>query len=237
MQRVYAGTRAKQGGIERYARKFNLLEVRTDTPDAPSLRTLRRWRTSAPPTFAFSVVLPPVIAGLRPSDASEQALEANLEVARVLEAPVLVIQNPMSVTPTAANRARLVKLVERLPHDVVKLAWEPPGLWEEDVARAFALEHDLVLVGDATRDALAPGPVAYTRLRGLGDARRLSAARADRLVASLRPFREVFAVIETDAPAAVAKLIRTAAAKANDPRAPRVRHVQYPIRAEDEEQE
>lgn len=236
MQRVYVGTSSMRGAIERYASKFNLLEVRPDPENPFSDRTLRRWRRSVPPVFAFSVVLPAAVTELRESEASDQALEAAIMAANLLESPVIVIANPISVTPTVANRKRMEKLVERIPHDVVKLAWEPPGLWEESDTRAIAAALDLVLVGDAARDRLAPGSVAYTRLRGLGDSRRLSLARMDKVIRHLEPFREVFVVIETDGPAAVAKAIRDAAAVHGDTRTPRVRHVEYPIQAEDEEQ-
>lgn len=237
MQRIYAGTRVKQGAIERYAQKFNLLEVRTDPETPLALRTLRKWRKSVPPTFAFSVVLPDVVTELRFTDAAERALGEALESARVLESPVLLIPSPISVRPTATNKSRMAKLVERIPRDVIKLAWEPSGLWEEDDARALAAELGLVLVGDAARDPLAPGPVAYTRLRGLGDSRRLSLGRMEKLISHLRPFREAFVVIETDRPAAVAKAIQASASDVGDARVTRVRHIQYPMRAEDEEQE
>jgi uncharacterized protein YecE (DUF72 family) len=237
MQRVYIGTRTLQGAFERYAKKFNLLEIRSD-PEVPlSSKTLRRWRKSVPPTFAFSVVLPPVVTELRPSADADRALDHCIETATLLESPVMLIANPISVTPTAANRKRLEELVRRIPHDVVRLAWEPPGLWEEEETRVVASRLGLVLVGDAARDPLAPGSVAYTRLRGLGDSRRLSLARLDKVVERLQAYREVFVIIETDSPMAVAKAIRTSAMDGGEARVSRARHVEYPLRAEDEEQE
>lgn len=127
--------------------------------------------------------------------------------------------------------------MQRIPHDVVKLAWEPAGLWEEEDTRVIAADLGLVLIGDAARDPLAPGQTAYARLRGLGDSRRLSLARMDKVLERLKPYRDAFVIIETDGPGAVAKAIRAAAAEVGDARPPRVRHVQYPMDAEDEEQE
>jgi len=226
-----------QGAIERYAGKFNLLEVRPDPETQFSPKTLRRWRKAVPPAFAFSVVLPSVVTDLRGSPEADAALESTLEMATLLESPVMVIHNPMSVTPTATNRKKLQQLVQRIPHDIVKLAWEPAGLWEEEDTRLIAADLGLVLIGDAARDPLAPGQTAYTRLRGLGDSRRLSLARMDKVLERLKPYREVFVIIETDGPGAVAKAIRASAAEVGDERPPRVRHVQYPMDAEDEEQE
>jgi len=237
MQRVCIGTRTLQGALERYAKKFNLLEVRTE-PEVPlASRTLRRWRKSVPPSFVFSVVLPNVVTELRPSAAADRALQQTLEIATILESPVMLISHPVSVTPTAANRKRLEELVQRIPHDVVRLAWEPPGLWEEEEARNVASRLGLVLVRDAAREPLAPGSVAYTRLRGLGDSRRLSQTRIDKTIERLQAFREAFVIVETDSPLAVAKAIHASEGRGAEPRISRTRHVEYALHAEDEEQE
>ncbi|PIE05414.1 MAG: hypothetical protein CSA75_04885, partial [Sorangium cellulosum] len=172
----------------------------------------------------------------RSTKEADASLDESLEIATLMEAPVILINNPISVRPTAANRTRLARLVARIPHDVTKLAWEPPGLWEEEETQAMAADLGLVLVGDAARDPLAPGQVAYTRLRDLGEFRRLSMARMDKVLAHLQPFREAFVVIETEGPGGVAKAIRAAAEQGGVVRPPRVRHIEYPIRAEDEEQ-
>lgn len=238
MQRLHVGTRVLQGSLDRYAKRFDLVEVRPD-PAAPfTARALRKWRKAVPPTFIFSVVLPPVVASLRPSKEADEALASCLEAAQILESPVLLIDNPVSVTPTTANRERLQQLVEKIPHDVVKLAWEPSGLWEDDVARRLASRLGLVLVADAARDPLAPGSTAYTRLRGLGDASRLSASRLDAVIERVRSYREAFVIIETDAPVSVARALREASKVEPEPRRPgRVRTVGRTLMAEDEEQE
>lgn len=237
MQRLYIGTRTVQGAFERYAKKFNLLEVRLDLDTSLSAKTLRRWRKQVPPTFAFCVVLPNTVTALLPSKEGDRDLDQSLEIATQLESPVILIANPMSVTPTVANRKRLETLVKRIPHDVVRLAWEPPGLWQDEDSRIIAGYLGLVLVGDAARDSLAPGSVAYTRLRGLGDSRRLSAARLDKVNERLQPFREAYVVVEVDAPVSVMNALRASEAASGDAPVTRSRHVEFPILAEDEEQE
>lgn len=238
MQRVYIGTRVMQGAIERYAKKFNLLELRVDPQKPVSSRTLNRWRKSVPPTFAFSVVLPSIVADLRSSKQADEALDLSLQTAALLQSPVVLIANPTSVTPTASNRAKLERLVRRLPHDVTKIAWEPAGLWEPETSRRIAANLGLLLVGDASKESVAPGSVAYTRIRGLGDYRRLSVARIDKMVERLRGYRELFVVVETDGPAAIASAIRAAATDDGiADRVPRARYVEYQLQAEDEEQE
>jgi uncharacterized protein YecE (DUF72 family) len=238
MQRVHIGTKTLQGRLERYAQRFDLLELRLDQDALLQPRTLRRWRNSVPPTFAFSVVLPPIVCSLRSSEQSDAALQAAIAAATAVEAPVLLIATPVSVTPTTVNRKRLAELVGRLNRDVIKVAWEPSGLWEDDDARAVAATLGLVLVGDPARDDLAPGPVAYARLRGLGDDRRLSGSRLDRAVERLRSFRDAFVVVESDRPTAVARALRESAAVVEPMRLrpTKMRAPAAPLRAEDEEQ-
>lgn len=239
MPRIHIGTRSLQGKLERYAQKFDLLEVRPDA-DAP-LRpaTLRRWRKAVPPTFVFSVVLPVDIAQLRAGPSSDELLRSSLDAARILESPIVVLATPPSVTPTAANRKRLAELVERIPHDVVRIAWEPSGLWEADDTIAIAKKLGLVLVRDPARETVPAGPIAYVRLRGLGEASRLSSARASKVAERLSAFRESFVVVETDLPARAAKSLRERieAESAEPRRVARTRAVGTTLRTEDEEQE
>ncbi len=223
-----------------YAKRFDLVEVRPDpaAPIRPSI--LKKWRESVPAPFVFSVVLPPIIAELRADRAATQALDYSLEVARVLQSPVILISTPASVTPTIANRKKLHDLVGRIPNDVVRIAWEPAGLWELEDARTVASFNKIVLVGDAAREPLMSGPVAYTRLRGLGESRRLNAQRLDAVVNSLRGRREAYVVVETEGAVQVARGLREALlgdAAATAPRAPRQRATALPLTAEDEEQE
>ncbi len=239
MPRIHIGTRTLQGKLERYATKFDLLEVRSDA-DAPlRTQTLRRWRKAVPPSFVFSVVLPPEVTQLRPGPRFDEMLASSLEAARILESPVIVLATPPSVTPTATHRKRLADLVARIPHDVVRIAWEPSGLWEPEDAMALARKLGLVLVRDAAREALPPGNVAYTRLRGLGEASRLSATRAGQVAEGLARFRESFIVVETDLPARTGKLLRERieAESAAPQRVARTRTIGGPLRTEDEEQE
>ncbi len=239
MARVNIGRRSVLGRLDLYAKRFDLVEVRPDpaAPIRPSV--LKKWRESVPAAFVFSVVLPPIVGELRGDRAASQALEHSLEVARILQSPVMLVATPPSVTPTTSNRKKLQELIGRIPNDVVRIAWEPSGLWELEDARAVAAACKVVLVGDAAREPLAPGSVAYTRLRGLGDSRRLSARRLDAVVESLRGRRDVFVVIETDGAVQVARSVREALlhGDASSPRAPRQRAAAMPLAAEDEEQE
>lgn len=239
MPRIHIGLNALQGTLERYSKRFDLVELRPDPAVPIKPQTLRRWRKAVAPTFCFSIVLPSIVAELKPSAAATEALEHALEHARLLEAPIILLSTPASVTPTATNRKRLGELVARLPRDCVQVGWEPAGLWEPEVAQRIAEDLNLVLVRDAAAETLPRGPVVYTRLRGLGEHRRLSASRLDRVINSVRGRREVFVVIETEQAAQLAKKLREGVERASSEPRPRVapaRVIVPRLRAEDEEQ-
>jgi len=86
---------------------------------------------------------------------------------------------------------------------------------------------------------LPTASVAYTRLRGLGEASRLSAARANKVAQRLASFRESFIVVETDLPARTAKTLRERieTESATPQRVARARTIGRTLRTEDEEQE
>jgi uncharacterized protein YecE (DUF72 family) len=238
MARVNIGKRAVQGHLETYAQRFDLVEVRPD-PAAPMRpAAIKKWRASVPAPFVFSVVLPAATLDARNAKLAAEALEHSLEVARLLQSPVILIATPASFTPTAANRRRLADLVAKLPNDVVRLAWEPAGLWELEEARVVAANLKITLVVDAARDPVPPGAIVYTRLRGLGDARRMSSTRLQRVIDNLRGRRESYVVIETDAPSQVARALRDGLqSDTGRIRAPRPRTSAQPLLTEDEEQE
>lgn len=208
MTTVHVGLPTLRGSLARYAERFDLLEVRPiDTPMPKPAKT-RAWRKEVGPAFVFSVVMPSIVSSLRPTPESEAALATTLEHADALEARCLVLVTQPDVTPTALNKRRLAALVERLPRDVVTVAWEPRGVWSPAETAALARELDLAIVTDATRDATPKGAVLYTRLRGIGAGARSSATGLDRARASFSGRREVFVVIECDGASRVAKALR-----------------------------
>src|SRR5690606_16677899 len=213
MSRPHVGLSTLTGSLENYADRFDLLEVRLGAATMPKPATLRSWRKKVPPSFVFSVVLPRVVGELRPSKELDEALEQSLEIARALEARCIVLVTPPSVTPTELNKKRLEALVARIPHDAVTLAWEPRGGWETDQAAALAQKLGLVLVVDPEHDEPPKGPVAYLRLRGLGESTRLGPAALDRVAHALRGRRAGYVVVEAAAPLKVAEGIRTRLAR------------------------
>ena len=211
--RLHIGQSRLRGDLSRYARGFDLLELRAEPGRIPRPAGLRRWAEQAPAGFVFSVVLPRRVAALEPSAEQERELESALRAADALGATWLVAQTPASVTPTERARRRLGELSERLPRDGRRIAWEPQGLWEDEESERLAERLGLHLVRDLSRSVAAPGDVAYTRVRTWGESARLGAVRAQRVAERLVGHSEAFVVLETPGAAQGARALREAVAE------------------------
>jgi uncharacterized protein YecE (DUF72 family) len=215
--RWHIGAKELRGAIAAYAKRFNLLELRVTLgtpaqPEAagftPTLATLRRWRKSVPPHFDFSVVAGPALSRVKASDLADRELEAARAAIDALQARCFVLRTPPDVTPAAVWRDRIAKIVERVPHDVTHFVWEPSGVWELETAAAQAREWGILVAVDPARDAVPAGPVAYLRMRALGETRSFGPIALERIVRAVGARRQVFAVIETDSALAEAKRLR-----------------------------
>jgi uncharacterized protein YecE (DUF72 family) len=196
MARLLVGLPALQGDLEKYATRFDLVELRPVDAALPKPSTLRRWRKAVPPSFVFSVVLPRVIGDLAPGPELDAALTTSLEVASVLEARCVILQTPASVRPTAANKKRLAAVFDRIPKEGTVRGWEPAGLWEREEVLATARALGVLPVFDVAREQPGSGPILYTRLRALGKSTTLGAAALERVAERLKRRREAFVVVE-----------------------------------------
>ncbi len=196
MARLLVGLPALQGDLEKYASRFDLVELRPVDAALPKPSTLRRWRKTVPPAFVFSVVLPRVVGALAPGAALDEALATSLEVASALEARCVLLQTPAGVRPTATNRKRLAAVFDRIPKEGTVRCWEPAGLWERDEVLATARTLGVLPVFDVAREVPGTGPILYTRLRALGKSTMLGAAALERIAERLRRRREAFVVVE-----------------------------------------
>jgi uncharacterized protein YecE (DUF72 family) len=226
--RWHIGAKQLRGTITSYAKRFDLLEVRMANPGAsgggsgekpragsgavqdagPSVTTLRRWRKSVPPHFHFAVVAGPHLSRVRLTDDAERELEAARQAIDALQARCFVLRTPPEITPTALWRERIAKVVARVPHDVTHFVWEPSGVWETSDAKAQAQAWGAVLAVDPLRDPVPAGPVAYLRLRALGETHAFGAAALERAMTAVGPRREVFVILESDSALAEAKRLR-----------------------------
>lgn len=215
--RFHVGAQALKGGLSAYGKRFGMVEVAVPSAaqlkQFPSETALKRWKKEVSPTFEFVVVLGPATATLVPGADADAELEAALTAVRVLQARMILLRTPPSVTPSAVMRKRMAALLARLPTDATAVAWEPRGVWDEEAAARAAKAWGLVLVVDASRDAVPAGPVAYVRLRALGERRSFGAAALERVVEAIGERREAYVVIETDGALAEKKLLMSAAAR------------------------
>src|SRR5205085_3200187 len=118
--RFHIGAKELRGGIDAYAKRFDLLEIAVGAagdPRAPTAATMRRWRKAVPPHFDFCVIVGPNVAKLKASDALEKELANARAAVDVLQARCLLIPTPADVTPSAIWRDRMAKLLDRLPRD------------------------------------------------------------------------------------------------------------------------
>jgi uncharacterized protein YecE (DUF72 family) len=215
--RWHIGAKELRGAMAAYAKRFDLLEVRVLVPEGaaeeregptPSLATLRRWRKSVPPHFDFAVVAGPHLSRIKAGDAADREFDAARAAIDALQARCFVLRTTPEVTPTSLWRDRIAKVMSRLPRDVTHFVWEPSGVWEIDDAAAQASAWEVVLGVDPAREVVPPGPMAYLRLRALGETRAFGPVALERIIKAVGPRRDVFAVIETDTALVEAKRLR-----------------------------
>ena len=209
--RVHIAARELKGSLSSYASKFGLLELHLTVQAGetaasprtnPTLKTLRSWRKEAGPAFEFCIVAPEGLRAPRPSDQLNREADATLAAVDAVQARTLLLPTGSDCTPSPVWRDRLAKLVDRLRRDGTQIIWEPSGLWEAEQAAVFAKKLGMVLCCDPFQSGVPQGPVAYLRLRALGETRTFSDERIQALADELRDRREVYVVVE--APRALA---------------------------------
>jgi uncharacterized protein YecE (DUF72 family) len=216
--RWHIGARHLRGALASYAKRFDFLEIRVaqpgpatghgDNTPGPSVATLKRWRKSVSPQFDFAVVAGPSLSKVKASDEAEKELELAREAIDALQARCFVLRTPADVTPSALWRERLGKLIAKVPHDVTHFVWEPSGLWETADATAQARDWGVVLALDPAREPVPPGPIAYLRMRAMGETQSFGQMALERIVRSVGERRDVFAILETDTAMQEAKRLR-----------------------------
>ena len=148
-----------------------------------------------PPGFVFGVVLPAVVGELTPGAAFDEALGTSLEVAKAVEARCLLSQRRQGCGPpgrTAPPRRCLRPAPSRRRGDWLGAAWNL-GARRRDRHRTEPRGAS----GARRRSGGFPtGPIAYTRLRALGQSSTISAAAIERIADQVRGRREVFVVVE-----------------------------------------
>ena len=152
---------------------------------------------------------------LADKDTPELARELDLAVETIaaLQARCFLLPTPPEVTPSSVWRDRMARLLERLPRDVTSVVWEPRGVWEHEAAQAAAKKWGITLSVDPVRESVPPGPVAYVRLRAMGETHSYGESALARVVSAIGPRRDVYVVLETASALTECKTLRRLAAR------------------------
>ena len=125
--------------------------------------TYRRLRSPIPASERDSV------GSFRQTDQVWQAWQRTLEIARVVEARVILFQCPKSFIPTSENLINFSTFFRRVERDGFRLAWEPRGeAWTADIVRDLFAEYDLIHCVDPFEVMSVHGDMRYWRLHGRG---------------------------------------------------------------------
>lgn len=236
MARLLFGLPSLRGKLANYAKRYDLVEVTPDQP-LPKASKLARWREEVPPGFAFSVVLPSVVATLDRTGAYGEGLSRSHEAIKALQASAVILVTPPSVRPTKQNRERIARLREKLPADGCVVGWEARGMWEPEDFIQTAIDLGFLPIFDAAQDPLPPGPIAYTRLRALGMSAQIGQDRVSRIAEQLAGRREAYCVAEPEIAGRVrAGLTRALADMGERRQVPMIFRPSAELEADDEEQ-
>ncbi|MEM1980927.1 MAG: DUF72 domain-containing protein [Candidatus Caldarchaeum sp.] len=197
MRRILVGCCgwAVKGGREAYFQKFPAIEIQETFYKLPRTETVMRWREKAPSGFVFCMkawqaVSHPVSsptwrrAGLKPgkSEATRYgwlrpvkenfaAWEKTAEVAKAMQARVVVIQTPASMPDDQKTQQNVMKFFEHVSTHNLTIAWEPRGRLAKNkiFLQKVCEKHGIIHVTDILKSEPATQHrIFYTRLHGLG---------------------------------------------------------------------
>lgn len=175
----------------RYFRTFRLLEVQQTFYEPPGLETARRWRSIAPPGFTFTLKAWQLITheptsptyrklrtsiepqeskfygSFKPTAQVMEAWQRTKEIAKALEATLVLFQCPASFKPVSRNLDNMKNFFSSIPREGLKMAWEPRGDWPPELVRSLCQELDLIHCVDPFMGPPVWGSINYFRLHGI----------------------------------------------------------------------
>jgi uncharacterized protein YecE (DUF72 family) len=177
----------------KYVSTFGAVEIQTTFYQPPADAVAQRWKSIAPVGFRFCIKAWQLIThtpssptyrrlksgvsdseknlygSFRPTEQVALAWERTREIAKIIDAQVIVFQCPASFLPTRENIRNLNTFFQSIDRDHRVLAWEPRGTdWSDKLARDLCAENSLVhCVDPFDRDSVY-GSSLYWRLHGRG---------------------------------------------------------------------
>ncbi|MDX6612957.1 MAG: hypothetical protein QOD75_2143, partial [Blastocatellia bacterium] len=172
MDHARIGTSGFGIGRAKYFQLFSCVEVQHTFYQPPSIKTLERWRETAPPEFEFVLKAWQLIthdaksptyrrlkrelselekqeAGyFRPTAIVREAWEMTLACANALKARTILFQCPASFKPIKENVSHLKRFFSGLDRknsagDQFNFCWEPRGNWEPGLVKIICEDLDL----------------------------------------------------------------------------------------------
>ena len=170
-------------------RRFKLLEVQQTFYWPPRLKTVERWRQTAPPDCEFTVKAFQAIThtynhrtyrkarftsdelaqcgGFRATQVVRDAWSLSRTLAAALEARFVVFQCPPRFEASEGNVANFRSFFQWADRGKMRLAWEPRhATWTAELIADLCRELDLIHVVDPLEQASVYGTPRYYRLHG-----------------------------------------------------------------------
>ncbi|MCS6783704.1 MAG: DUF72 domain-containing protein [Candidatus Caldarchaeum sp.] len=186
---------AVKGGKKAYFDKFPVVEVQETFYKLPKVETVLSWKRNAPSGFVFCMkawqaITHPVSsptwkrAGvnpetlkkmrygwLRPVKENLEAWEKTVEVAKALDAKIVVVQTPPTMPDSEEIHENVLKFFDHATAFGLLLAWEPRGriAANRKVVKSICEKTGVLHVVDLMKNnPLTETEILYTRLHGLG---------------------------------------------------------------------
>ncbi len=176
---------------QEYFRLFRLIEVQNTFYQLPRLQTAENWRTAAPAGFEFTMKAWQLITH-EPSSPTYRRLKGKIDPAKfhrygrfratpeVMEAwnrtamfakslgvSIVVFQCPASFRPTEQNVTNMREFFTRIDRAQFQFAWEPRGLWPDELVLKLCEELGLIHCVDPFKNKPQFGGIQYFRLHGV----------------------------------------------------------------------
>ncbi len=186
--RILVGVCGFPKGLEVLNESVDAIEVQKTFYKPPKLETAEKWRARARDVEftvkAWQVITHPASsptyrkAGLKfePNEVGFfrntrtvlEAYERTMEVARALEARILVFQTPASFRQNEENVRNMLNFFRNVDRGGMLFGWEPRGDWRPDVVKRICEDLDLIHIVDPFKAEHLYGSLAYFRLHGIG---------------------------------------------------------------------
>ena len=179
-------------GKPKYFANFPAIELQSTFYEPPTIALASKWRALAPEPFQFCLKAWQLIThtsssptyrklksklsaserdevgSFRPTEQVALAWERTAEVARSLQARIVLFQCPASFTPEAENLRNFRQFFSDVKREQFRLAWEPRGDWASDLVAGLCRDFNLLRCVDPFSADPTEAPAPYWRLHGRG---------------------------------------------------------------------